>query len=245
MNTIKKTLKTAMSQNVVKVNYTNKTETHIKTAKQKTKNNETQKTDDENIVFDLNSNIYKTEGIVSSAIRRISDLLSPKNKYDFHATFDDMLGYVLGSEGGFADNPNDKGGRTNYGITQTTYDDWNKRHNLPQKDVKNITKEEVRDIYYYDFYLASGADKYEKQGNDAYAYALFDVAVNHGIGNAEKFDKQAKGDVDKLMDIRKNFYIAIVANNPSQKEFEEGWQNRWNAVYARIDKNHEYENYIA
>ena len=159
----------------------------------------------------------------------------------FDADFDEMLGQVLGYEGGFSDHPLDNGGATNYGITEATYRAYT---GDPNADVRNITKEEAAQIYYTNYYQASGAEEYAKNGDSAYAFAVFDAAVNHGVGAAQKMDSQAGGDVDKFMEIRKQKYISIVANNPSQAVFEEGWQNRWNNVYAFIDPSHQYENYI-
>jgi len=49
---------------------------------------------------------------------------------------------TLENEGGFVDNPFDSGGRTNYGITQNTYNKY-----YPGKDVKYITDEEIERIY--------------------------------------------------------------------------------------------------
>lgn len=161
---------------------------------------------------------------------------------NFSADFDEMLGQVLGYEGGFSDHPNDNGGATNYGITEATYRAYKGDNNA---DVRNITQEEVKEIYYNNYYKASGADKYAQAGDSAYAFAVFDAAVNHGVGAAQKMDAQAGGDVDKFMEVRKQKYIGIVANNPSQAVFEKGWQNRWNKVYSFIDPNHKYENYIA
>ncbi len=164
-----------------------------------------------------------------------------KAQNTFDADFDEMLGHILGSEGGFSDHPADNGGATNYGITEETYRNYT---GDPNADVRNITKEEVMDIYYKNYYQASGAQEYAENGDSAYAFAVFDAAVNHGVGAAKKMDSQAGGDVDKFMEIRKQKYISIVANNPSQQVFEKGWQNRWNSVYAFIDPNHSYENYI-
>lgn len=178
--------------------------------------------------------------------QRNDDAIDTMPKYnDFKGDFDMMLGYVFDFEGGYGNIPEDRGGATNYGITQGTYDYWNDRHGVERKDVINITKEEAKEIYYNDFYLASGADEYVKKGDNAYAFLLFDAAVNHGVGAAYDFDNEAKGDPDKFMEARKQFYIDIVANDPSQAIFEQGWQNRWNKVYSIINKDHEYEDYVS
>ncbi|MBE7706990.1 MAG: hypothetical protein E7Z91_07110 [Cyanobacteria bacterium SIG30] len=155
------------------------------------------------------------------------------------ANFDTMLGHVLGYEGGFSNHPADRGGATNYGITQGTYTSYKGKY----VDVRNITKEEVYDIYYKNYYVASGASKIAKTDPDL-AFAVFDAAVNHGVGYAKSALAKCGNNVDTFMELRKQKYISIVANNPSQKVFEKGWQNRWNRVYSVIDSNHKYVNYI-
>jgi lysozyme family protein len=44
--------------------------------------------------------------------------------------FKKALKFVLKWEGGYGHNPNDKGGATNKGITQYTYNAWLKEHKL-------------------------------------------------------------------------------------------------------------------
>ena len=53
--------------------------------------------------------------------------------------FDYCFDIVLGAEGGFVDHASDKGGRTNYGITQKTLDEFQLSHSAPTYDVKDIT----------------------------------------------------------------------------------------------------------
>ena len=62
--------------------------------------------------------------------------------------FKKALKFVLKWEGGYVNNPHDKGGATNKGITQNTYNTWLKSLSLAPRDVKNITQEEVEQIYY-------------------------------------------------------------------------------------------------
>ena len=61
--------------------------------------------------------------------------------------FKKALKFVLKWEGGYGHNPNDKGGATNKGITQYTYNAWLKEHKLQQKNVKHISDAEVEEIY--------------------------------------------------------------------------------------------------
>ena len=57
--------------------------------------------------------------------------------------FDSCLPLILVFEGGYTNDPTDRGGATNKGITQKTYDDWCRRHSRQPQDVKNITDAEV------------------------------------------------------------------------------------------------------
>jgi lysozyme family protein len=98
------------------------------------------------------------------------------------ANFSPSLGYVLLSEGGFVNNPADKGGPTNCGITQRVYDHWLTLHGLPTQDVRLLTDIEKAAIYsslYWDpicgDQLPAGVD-----------YATFDFAVNSGDRTAAR-----------------------------------------------------------
>ena len=62
--------------------------------------------------------------------------------------FELALNFVLEREGGYVNDPDDKGGATNKGITQNTYNSWLKSVGKPAKDVKNITDAEVKEIYF-------------------------------------------------------------------------------------------------
>lgn len=143
--------------------------------------------------------------------------------------FEKIMKYVYNAEGGFVDNPNDRGGRTNMGVTQRTYDAYNKKHGLEQKDVKNITKEEADKIYYDEYWVASGADKIK----DKYlAYMHYDAAINHGVGTAKRMLKQSGGDFDKYYQGRKNAYGDLAKRRQNQRGFYKGWINR----IDKIDK---------
>lgn len=86
-------------------------------------------------------------------------------------TFDEIFTRLLGHEGGYTANPADPGGETNWGISKRSY---------PNVDIKNLTRDKARDIYYQDFWLPLNADKL----SSAVAFQLFDFAVNSGIQTA-------------------------------------------------------------
>lgn len=136
--------------------------------------------------------------------------------------FEKALKFVLLHEGGYVNNPNDKGGATNKGITQNTYNAWlqSKKQNL--KDVRHITDEEVRQIYYNNYWLKAGCDKMSEK----FAILAFDTAVNMGVSRVKPFLEYAKyTNTDKfiLARIRKYVEFAKVGN---QKIFLQGWLNR-------------------
>lgn len=92
------------------------------------------------------------------------------------------LALVLGIEGEFSDRDRaaDPGGRTNHGITQTTYDAWRRKKGLPPADVKNITIGEVQTIYGEEYWRPAGCDRLPWPIN----LLVFDFAVNSGVGRA-------------------------------------------------------------
>ena len=140
-----------------------------------------------------------------------------------YENFQKALEFLFPSEGGYSNHKNDKGGATNMGITQNTYNAYRKSKNLPIKDVKNITKNEAIKIYYENYWIPSGADKIN---DSSMSIALFDTAVLHGPGTARKYYNQSNGNIDKFLNIRKQSYNRIIEEDPSQKVFYEGWNNR-------------------
>lgn len=142
--------------------------------------------------------------------------------------FENALKFVLAREGGYVNDPDDRGGATNKGITQNTYNSWLKSHGKPSKDVKNITDTEVKEIYYKNYWLAAGCDKMTSK----FAVVCFDTAVNMGVSRVDEFLKAAK-----WIDLNE-FYLARIrkynefAKNQTQRKFLNGWLNR---VFALID----------
>ena len=161
--------------------------------------------------------------------------------------FHDCLDIVLGHEGGYADVPGDKGGKTNYGITQLTYDAWQLRRGLPSRPVAGIHQTEVEAIY----------AEYWKDARcgvmpEPLDLVVFDCAINSGAKRAIKLLQYALGipadgvygrvtadaiheevvadGVDHLALLylfeRDGFYRRLVDADPSQEKFLQGWLNR-------------------
>jgi lysozyme family protein len=98
-------------------------------------------------------------------------------------TFDVAINRVLGSEGGYSNDPHDPGGETNWGISKRSY---------PDVDIKELTRDGAMVIYLRDFWTPILADLLP----DAVAWQVLDFAVNSGIGTATRYLQRAVGVAD-------------------------------------------------
>ena len=144
--------------------------------------------------------------------------------------FKTALQFVLKWEGGYVNNENDKGGATNYGITQNTYNGWLSSQGLPYKDVRYITREEVEKIYYKNYWLKAGCEKMSPK----FALLAFDTAVNMGVSRVNQFMKAAQWKYpEKFIAARRAKYEEF-AQYGNQKIFLQGWLNRLKALENEI-----------
>ena len=152
----------------------------------------------------------------------------------YSPAFGIAIGFVLSMEGGFVNDPNDKGGATKYGISQRAY---------PDLDIQHLTEEQAVAIYYQDYWRACRCDELPA----AAACLVFDTAVNMGTRTAIRFLQQSLKVVDDgiigpktlaasfinppaaylndYLSHRANRYFAI-ALNESQRRFYRGWLKR-------------------
>lgn len=161
------------------------------------------------------------------------------------------LEFVLAREGGKVDDPDDRGGRTAYGITQRVYDHYRRGLDLETADVWGITQEEVAAIYGAQYWDAIDGDRLQA-ASPRLALATFDCAVNSGPHRALKQLQTALGVtadgrfgpiscralaaaegrygevLAAMLVARDAFYRGIVSRNPSQVKFLKGWLNRTN-----------------
>ena len=161
--------------------------------------------------------------------------------------FREALSFVLKweREPGVSDDPDDRGGRTNDGITQSEYDLFRKRVGQPPRDVANISEDELEAIYWHSYWLPSGAT----HALAPLDLALFDTGVNMGVETAIRLFQRAAGaltvdgvigpktkaalqagplalTLDRMLDYREERYGRIVTRAPSQRKFLKGWMNR-------------------
>ncbi len=154
-----------------------------------------------------------------------------------YKNFEIALEFLFQAEGGYSNRSDDRGGPTNLGVTQTTYNDYNRRHNLLYKNIKDITRDEAIKIYYNDYWIPSGADSLS---DPKMGILLFDTSVLHGVNGAKVLYDKSGGDINKFLQARRNSYDNIVANDSSQMSNYRGWLNRVDHMESylnNLDKN--------
>ena len=171
------------------------------------------------------------------------------SSFTYPENFNHIMKSILLFEGGFSDILDDPGGATNFGITQETYDIYRKRNKLQKQSVKYIKMTEVYDCYYKNYYLKAGCDTLPP----ALSFVNMDVAVNFGIGGANRFIDQLiennselaeniigcdKELSEKYIDIREEYRYRITAANKKKCKFLNGWLNRDEQVRKIIRKSY-------
>jgi hypothetical protein len=152
----------------------------------------------------------------------------------FLPPFEFALAYTFDNEGGFSNDSYDKGGVTKYGII---LDDLFRvgRKNATAKDIENLTREEAKAIYKKLYWDAMNLDSVKNKG---VACALFDIGVVRGTGVPPKYVEEICGPgktandispevfIQKFSDRSESGFRQIVARNPRQVKFLNGWVNR-------------------
>lgn len=170
--------------------------------------------------------------------------------------FNRMLKFVLRWEGGWVNNPHDRGGETNKGVTYSTYNSYRKSKQLPPRSVKLISDQEVEDIYAQRYFILPAINQLPWPVD----FAVFDMAVNSGpnraistlqrvigqkhpdgvIGSKTLNDlsyfvsKHSAEELAKRFNAERKalYYLWGVG---SQKVFLKGWLNRLNVLEKEID----------
>lgn len=164
--------------------------------------------------------------------------------------FDKAFNFVIISEGGTNNDPLDRGGLTNFGISQKQY---------PHLDIENITLDQARNIYYTDYWYKNKCYMMSSE----LAIVLFDSSVNCGQYAAAKWIQRAcnkfgsnlvidgiigsrtcleiiKYHPNSLLDLviseRLRRYIDLIEDYPEQIRFIKGWIRRVSFLldYAQI-----------
>jgi len=150
--------------------------------------------------------------------------------------FDEIIEVVLHHEGGYVNDPKDPGGETNFGVAKRSH---------PDVDIKNLTKEGAKEIYYQDYWIKNRVP----QLPDNLKHIYFDMCVNQGRGRAVKILQQsanAKGaklkvdggmgpmtidamdgvELQRVRAYRVKYYADLVTRKPDLERFYFGWFRR-------------------
>ena len=167
----------------------------------------------------------------------------------YSVPFIHAVAYILAAEGGYVNDPVDRGGETNFGISKRSY---------PNINIAALTKEAATDIYYRDYWLKAKCD----QLPPGVSLMVFDGIVQHGSKPAIQQLQRAIGvdddgaigpktlsKVDAAMTLlgptllcqriltqRGRTYARIVANNPTQFKFINGWFNRLDSLMQAVNE---------
>ena len=146
-------------------------------------------------------------------------------------TFDQCFTKLIGHEGGYVNDPRDKGGETKYGISKRAY---------PALDIADLTLDDAKAIYKRDYWDRAQCDRLHPD----LAFQVFDGAVNSGIGNSIRWLQEAAGvavdgvvgplTVRKVGDMEPSAIIAryngvrlkFMASLSSWDVFGRGWARR-------------------
>lgn len=158
--------------------------------------------------------------------------------------FDIAFEEIIGIEGGYVNDPDDAGGETKYGISKRAF---------PEVDIKNLTLEQAKQIYYTHYWLPL---LLHKVNNKDLAVEIFEQAVNMGLSRAAihvqdslnlmgrnvlvdgDFGPVTLSNVNSLMHheivpmlkclngFQFMKYLQIVQTNKSQTKFFVGWLKR-------------------
>jgi hypothetical protein len=165
-------------------------------------------------------------------------------------SIESMIEALIAREGGYVNHPADRGGPTNHGITRQTLAAWRGRP-VTTEEVKRLDRSEAAEIYRASYYFGPGIDSLPA----AIQAHVLDIAVNSGprtsirllqralnrcgagvkedgvLGPATRAATAAYPGADinrELVGVRLRFYDDIVARDPRQRAFIDGWRKRAN-----------------
>lgn len=159
-----------------------------------------------------------------------------------------------GFEVGFANNKDDRGGKTMHGVTESTWlDYW---ENKPPYPIEKATPADCKQVLKTLYWLKPKVDKIAEAGSVTIAAHVFDACVNHGqrrgvmllqtacnmlgsklvvdgivgpltLAEVKMYEAKYRNSlVGMFVYERGRLYESIGSNNPSQKKFYKSWYRR-------------------
>lgn len=153
--------------------------------------------------------------------------------------FNKCVEVVLKHEGGYVNHPDDPGGETNFGISKRYF---------PDEDIKNLTKERAKELYYTRFWIPMNLFGIE---DELAVLHIFDMGVNAGRHRAVRMAQEiahvtedglcgpiTRNAINKTEHFaymyalrRKEYYTNLTKRNPKLLVFLKGWINRVNNTH--------------
>lgn len=167
---------------------------------------------------------------------------------------------VLHYEGGYVNDPYDRGGKTNMGITQRFLEKYRGKAGVKAADVRELTRDDAVKLYKAEWDIYG----FGRLGNTDVMKLVYDFSVNsgpalaikylqrilNGKGHSLKVDgyigektSSAVGTADEkwlkreIQRCRAEHCDGIVDRNPEQKRFIKGWFNRINDIGRKCGCN--------
>ena len=110
--------------------------------------------------------------------------------------FDDAFKIVLGFEGGYVNDPADRGGETNYGITASTLESAKAKGWVPSNvTIRSLKLDHAKTIYKKGYWDVVKADNLPHPLD----LIVFDMAVNHGPNTAIKLLQESLNSILKAV----------------------------------------------
>lgn len=164
------------------------------------------------------------------------------------ANFETYYSKLISAEGGYVNDPEDRGGETYRGISRKNFPNWGgwnvvDRAKLTKGQILPSLEPLVKSFYKNRFWVSIFADQIK---NQSIAEIIADWKVNGGL-NIKSIQKIVKVKPDGVLGVdtvqaineanpkvlfdqiktaRQAHYDKIVLNDPTQKKFYDGWKNR-------------------
>jgi len=166
--------------------------------------------------------------------------------------FERAVRFVLNQEGGYSNNPSDRGGETNFGISKRFLDSLPDDEPLKIKPLKEFTIPDAEYLYKKYFWDSS---KFTNVVNPQIRIKFFDMAVNLGTKEASLLLQKAYNELypdthikedgiigeksinainfcnylalyNTYVDLIIKYYKQLVINHAEQEKFLKGWLKR-------------------
>jgi len=165
-------------------------------------------------------------------------------------TVDQIIDAIIAREGGFGDDPADRGGATTFGVTLAMLRDWRHEPLLESDSIESLSEDEARVIIRQRCLAGPGLIAVRDEATRA---LVADMIWNHGLRGATLIVQRAlglpgdgvmgphtlaalngsgvttvrmSGAFDKVLAERIRFYGRLIERDPSQARFAGGWLDR-------------------